>query len=341
MEYSDLNLDASNVQIRLSGSNRGLIEAHGHAMNGAESGRFVFEDFPYQKRCDDIYALTAEIMDMAGNTASQNLCFSVNRFGSTYLLSRETKALCGSYRKEPIDLQIKEINVDPLTENCVTLFQNESARKLVDGVDYTTVSGDNGASWYERDYTVPSRNFEADGLYGLSIYSRDRAGNVSDNTQDVKDAAVRFAIDRTEPLLYLSNLETGGTYAADRMDAVVVADDNMLLQNLAVYVDGKECGVWGREAVSRTMKRDRAFTVTIPGTSTAPHVLVAIASDAAGNEKKIQASDFIVTTNPVVSFLRKRVLMGHSFGGLMFGVAALAFGINWNEKKRRLKKRMR
>ncbi|PNH19066.1 hypothetical protein B6K86_07720 [Lachnospiraceae bacterium] len=341
VEYSDLNLDASNVQIRLSGSNRGLIEAHGHAMNGAESGRFVFEDFPYQKRCDDIYALTAEIMDMAGNTASQNLCFSVNRFGSTYLLSRETKALCGSYRKEPIDLQIKEINVDPLTENCVTLFQNESARKLVDGADYTTVSGDNGGSWYERDYTVPSRNFEADGLYGLSIYSRDRAGNVSDNTQDVKDAAVRFAIDRTEPLLYLSNLETGGTYAADRMDAVVVADDNMQLQNLAVYVDGKECGVWGREAVSRTLKRDGAFTVTIPGTSTAPHVLVAIASDAAGNEKKIQASDFIVTTNPVVSFLRKRVLMGHSFGGLMFGIAALAFGINWNEKKKRLKKGMR
>ena len=333
----DRNLDKDSIRIRLSGEKHVEREPDGDISEGEGSYRFSLRDFPHTKSEDDVYRLFAEASDLAGNTASAELRFSVNRFGPTFILGEGTRALNGKYAREPSDIELREISLGPVRESSMTIFRNAVPRKLEAGKDYSVESSEGSGGWVETSYTIARENFSEDALYSVNLRAEDQDGAVTGNTQEEKGAAIRFGIDRTAPELFLPNLETGGTYPTDKLETDIVASDNLRLESLVVYFDGEEARRWNAEEIAESGK-EGVFPFLISGNSTAPHTLRVLAVDAAGNQSSVDITDFIVTTNPIARFLRNRILMQNALIGLLLAVIALFLVVNLKEIRKKLRK---
>ncbi len=316
---SDTNFDASLVSITLTGANRGTVELDGDYSSIHNGIVFTFENFPEEEDVDDIYTLTVVVTDLAGNVSELTYQFSVNRFGSTYLLSDATSALLGTYVSEPIDLVITEVNADELTNIKITLFKNNETIVLTEGVDYSiTVEGGDG-EWYSYTYTIFASNFTDDGVYRVVIHSEDAAENVAENTLDTKNTEISFGVDKTAPNVVVTNVESRTTYAVDSLTVIMYASDNLQLYSVEVYLDSETevyCS-WDAEAVSASA--DGEFTFDISGDSVSAHNLKVVCTDAAGNTYEEEISNFYVTTNMWVRYYTNTPLVV----GSILGAAAL------------------
>lgn len=180
---------------------------------------------------DAIYTLTCTVKDLAGNTYSQMVLddgkaysevqFSINRDGSTFLLGEYTKEVVGNYYNKDIteDIVVIEINADELSEHAVTL----NGKTLAEGSDYTvTAEGGNG-SWMQYTYSVNKDLFADEGEYQLVISSTDKAGNAA--FSDVKNAVVRFVVDRTAPVITVTGMANNGRYQTESQTVTLIPTD--------------------------------------------------------------------------------------------------------------------
>lgn len=332
--YSDTNYDPEQVVIELSGANRGKVELDGSYENIHNGRVFTFSNFPVEKEFDDIYTLKASITDKAGRTKSEEMVFSVNRFGSTYDMSEETRAINGNWAKEPIDIVITEINPNKLEDLKLTLFKNNETIVLEEGKDYkVTISGGEG-EWYVYTYTVFAENFVDDGAYRLSFHSVDEAGNIAENTLDTKATEISFGIDKTMPNVVVANLESGQFYAEDNKTVTISANDNMLLKSVVVYLDGKEYISWGAEELKAVIDANGELSFDISGDSTSAHNVKIICTDAAGNERIEEIKDFFVTTNRFVQFINNKPLLFGSIAGVILIIGFIELLVIYKRKKR-------
>lgn len=326
VSYSDQNFDAEQVTITLVGANRKGVTLDGQYEEDQNGGTFTFENFPEEKETDDIYTLTATLTDKAGNTSTDTIHFSVNRFGSTYEMSQSTSNLNGSYVSTPIDLVIYEINVNLLKDIKLTLYKNDETIVLVEGTDYSVeVSGGDG-QWYKYTYTIFTNNFEEDGVYRLTIYSKDAAGNEAENTMDTKNSGISFAVDKTAPNVVITNLESHTTYPVDLMSVLMSANDNLLLSSVVVYLDDydKAYRSWSAEEITEILAGNGEFAFDLFGESTKAHKLKIVCTDAAGNEKSEEIKDFFVTTDAFVRYYNNKPLF---FGSIAGGTLLAALGV--------------
>ena len=150
---TDTNYDRNGVDIKLTGANLGVVEPLGEYTNVNLGQLFTFSDFPREKASDDIYTLTTTLTDKAGNESVDTITFSVNRFGSVYVLDESLKEIAGTYIQEEIDVKLSEINVDNLEHDKIKVVMdaNGSARNLEDGSDYTVEESGGNGSWYQYD----------------------------------------------------------------------------------------------------------------------------------------------------------------------------------------------
>lgn len=343
VSYSDTNYDAEKVTITLSGANRKGVELDG-AYEDIHNGRtFTFKNFAKEKEIDDIYTLTATLTDKAGNTTEKTITFSVNRFGSTYALSEAAEKLNGTYVKEPVDVVITETNADELSNIKVTLFKDGETKVLAEGTDYKIdVAGGNG-QWYHYTYTIFAKNFDADGVYSLTVESDDKAGNEAKNDQDTKDKAINFGVDSTLPIINIENLESKTTYALDNMIVEMSVKDNLKLTKVIVELDGTEYKTWSAEELEEIIKNGGNFSFDIAGDSTDAHNLVVYAIDAAGNGEKIsdtelpanaeEVEDFYVTTNLWVRYYTNKPLFFGSIAGVIVLAGLIVFLVVYKKKK--------
>ena len=272
---------------------------------GGEEGNLSFQNFPEEPDTDDVYRLSAKIVDMAGNETTEELWFSVNRFGSTYLLSDRAKALQGSYQKEGEEILISEINADEVLSSALTLYRNEEKHALSDGAEYqTTRSGGNG-KWYRGDYLIKKDNFDKEGLYHLQISSQDKAGNLASTEQTERGAELRFGIDRTAPRILLSNVDDQGVYRGDILDLDLSVQDNFWLQQVDATVDGEHEISWTDKSLQEAVAKD-SFPLQISGEEGKRHKLLIVARDAAGNESRKEVSDFVITNNPLLRLISQK-----------------------------------
>lgn len=341
--YSDTNYDASQVTITLTGANRRSVELDG-AYADIHNGRtFTFKNFAKEKKIDDIYTLTATLTDKAGNTTTETITFSVNRFGSTYALSDDTKELNGTYVKEPVDVVITETNANELSNIKITLFKDGETIVLTEGSDYKIEVEGGSGQWYRYTYTIFAKNFEADGVYSLAIESDDAAGNEAKNDQDTKDTAISFGVDSTLPIINIENLESKTTYAVDNMTVKMSVKDNLKLTKIIVELDGKEFRMWTGEELDEIIKNGGNFTFDIAGDSTSAHKLVVYAVDAAGNGEKISETElpanaeaveeFYVTTNLWVRYYTNKPLFFGSIAGVILVAGLIVFLVAYKKKK--------
>lgn len=321
VSYSDTNYNPDQVSITLTGANRKDVALDGTYADIHNGRTFTFRNFEESQEVDDIYTLSATLTDLAGNTTTQSITFSVNRFGSTYALSQATEKLKGTYVQEPLDVVVTETNPNALDNIKVTLFKNNETITLVEGTDYRIdVSGGNG-QWYVYTYTVFADNFADDGVYRLTFYSEDEAGNVAENTLDSKNMEISFGVDKTAPTLVVVNLENGKTYPVDGMTVNMTANDNLQLSSITVYLDDYETAyqTWTAEEIAQILSENGEFTFEVDGASKSAHNVKIVCVDAAGNEYVEEITGFYVTTDLLVRYYNNKPL----FYGSLVGLAAV------------------
>ncbi len=343
ISYSDTNYEAENVVITLIGANRKDIPLDGNYGVIHNGGTFTFKDFAKEKEIDDIYTLTVALTDKAGNTSTETITFSVNRFGSTYALSEETAKLNGTYVKKPVDVVITETNVNELSDIIITLFKNNETIILSEGSDYKIdIDGGNG-KWYHYTYTIFAKNFDDDAVYSITIESDDAAGNKAKNDHDTKNTTMSFGVDDILPIINIENLNSKTTYAVDNLTVKMSIKDNLKLTKVIVELDQNKIKVWEAEELEEIIKNGGNFSFNILGDSTDAHNLVVYAVDAAGNGEKIfdselpanaeEVVDFYVTTNLWVRYYTNKPLFFGSIAGVILMVGLMVIWVVYEKKK--------
>ena len=335
VSYSDTNYDDAQVSITLTGAMRKGVALDGSYADQHNGKVFTFKNFAKEKEVDDIYTLAATLTDKAGNTTEKTILFSVNRFGSTYALSAATEQLNGSYVQTPQDVVVTETNPDALQNIRITLFKNNQTIILQEGTDYRIeVRGGNG-QWYEYIYTVLAKNFADDGVYRLTFYSEDAAGNIAENTLDIKKQEIGFGVDKTKPNMVVTNLESDTTYPLENLTVSLSAGDNLLLQSVVVYLDdySKAYKTWTAEEIAAIVADQGEFTFDIPGDSTGAHQVKIVCTDAAGNEQTEEITNFYVTTNLFVRYYNNKPLFFGSIAAVVV-IAGVVIALAAGKKKK-------
>ena len=312
--YSDTNFDKDAVTITLDGVNNGKgLKYAGAYKNTANGQIYTYENFEIVQSVDDIYTLTAKLTDKAGNETEATITFSANRFGSVYDLSGLEDILTKYLRYEE-DIVFTETNVDTLDREAIKLklTKNGTPADLVEGTDYTVKHEGGNGQWSVYTYTVKKALFADDGRYSISIYSEDAAGNVNENIDEAKKAEISFGIDKTKPVIAPVDLANDVQYAVDMKTASIEIKDNLVLQGVQIYLNGKE--------VEYTVNGE-TYTFNIPKSNSKQTVTV-VAIDAAGNEEPVEIKGFLVNTNIFVRWYNNTPL----FVGSIIGFAALALG---------------
>jgi len=195
----------------------------------------------------------------------------------------------------------------------------------VEGKDYTVaVKGGNG-EWSVYTYTVNKSLFADDGKYSLSVYSKDAAGNVNENIDESKKAEISFGIDKTKPVIVPIDFASGVQYAVDKKIVSIEIKDNLVLDGIKIYLNGKE--------IDYSVEGE-TYTFEIPKSASKQDVKI-VAVDAAGNEEPIEIKDFLVNANIFVRWYNNTPLFIGSIVGVILIIVAVVGFILFGKKKKK------
>ena len=323
---NDINFDSGKTVVHLTGANKGEVDTTGMYTSTASNKGQTLTFYNFKENMDDIYTLTAETTDKAGNQYSTSKIFSVNRDGSTYLYDDYTEELIkNGYTNDPKNLVVSEINVDTLTFRELTVSENGTQKTLEQNKDFEVSESGSDVSWKEYKYTINASNFENEGDYNVSIYSEDRATNVTTNTAKSKD--ILFAVDKTSPVISLANIEDGGRYKVESQTFTANVDDNMALDKVEYYVDDELKQTFDADEVSAN---GGSLELSVDSSNTFQNVSVK-AYDKANNEATTASVDVLVSANTWVQFYNnKPAFYGTIGGGVAAVAAAIAAGVHFS-----------
>lgn len=330
---TDVNYDSDKAVIKLYGANNGEIDLKDVAISSQaiNNGEQFTLDFPETQILDDVYTLTAEVTDKAGNETEKSIEFSVNRFGSVYTLGTETgewltSGVC-SYIQEGRSVVIVETNVDEVVERNIAYTQggvnaavvtvneagNSSSQERENGTYYQMKDRRGEGQWYQYEYTISADNFLSEGRYSVQIDSTDKAGNHTSNVSNKRtegNLVVEFAVDQTAPSAVITGAENREVYNEASHTVYLDVQDNLATDYVTVYLNGEEYGTYKASDIEEL---ENGLIPVKVGQSLSTQTIQLMAKDMAGNilseksEGKYGKSfdDFhiIVTTNPLVRFL--------------------------------------
>lgn len=302
----------------------------GAAINTSATDKSVSYLNPAKTKGNDgVYTLTVQAVDLAGNTESEAVTWSVNRFGSTYVISDNTGKMLDQYLKsaKTTDVKVTEINPSGLDDNktSVELTRDTKNTTLKSGDNYTT-DADTTSGWSEYNYTVSKSNYDKDGAYRVLFHSEDAAGNSSENTMEGKNAKksgaaaeINFAVDDTAPIASFVDLASNGKYEESSHKAKVSFEDNLKLSKAQIKVNGKTVATFTADQLEKSPIRE----FTLDGSSSKQDVTV-VAWDAAGNKsKELKATGVLVTNDSFVLWMNNLPLMV----GTIVAIVVVAGGI--------------
>ncbi len=155
--------------------------------------------------------------------------------------------------------------------------------------------------------------FADDGCYSIAIYSKDVAGNMNENIDETKATEISFGIYKTNAVTVLVNFESGVQYAVDMKTVSIEIKDNLVLEGVKIYLNGKEV---------EYIVNGETYTFDIPKSNSKQDVKI-IAIDAAGNEEPVEITEFLVNANIFVRWYNNTPL----FVGSIIGVVVISLGI--------------
>ena len=301
----------------------------GQVTTNSFGGFGSFDTFLKTAENDGIYTVTVSLSDRAGHTVEKTAVFTVNRYGSVYEYSDYLVELIrdgGAYvQKVEEDLLITEYNADRLVSQSLNIEISRDGKPLED-YDYkvtpqlsdVAVTGNKG--WYQYQYTLPKEIFSEDGVYKISISSRDQTGNTPENS-NYEDKAILFRVDSTAPEINsITGLESAIVNATS-LEIKYTIYDTMGLADVAVYVDGKE-----KEDITDFAGDAQNYfgSIFLTENPQAQKVRLVV-KDLAGNVTDTDAENFIsayafspsvtISTNAIVRWYADKALFWGSIGG--------------------------
>lgn len=313
---TDTNFDNTGVEIILNGYQNGITE-YSHALAKTANGEIIYiQDMKRVREKDDLYALTAMATDFAGNACEESIVFSVNRFGSVYTFDKETEKLAGDsgkyYTNHAQDLVVTETNVDTLEFKEITCNLNGKLRTLEEGKDFYIKENGTNDTWKHYTYQIVKDNFEEEGIYVVTIYSEDRAANLSDNHS--KGKKIEFAVDKTSPSVLISGIEDNGQYRENSREVTIDVEDNIRLTEVKVAINEEETVY----SAAQVQELDGKLTMKLGSANYWQEMSVQV-FDAAGNEQETETIKFLITPNLFIQFFMNKPLF--------FGTVAVILGI--------------
>lgn len=302
----------------------------------------------YDQNDDGIYRLVVKMSDKAGHTTEKEAFFTINRYGSVYAFDEylvELIANGGAYVNAITeDLVITEYNADQLVTDSLNIEITKDGKPLED-IKYTTsptinenvAVGESG--WYQYEYVISKDNFAKDGIYKISISSKDATGNTPENS-NYEDKNIVFHVDNEAPeITSIVGLEEAVVDATEQTVSYVVFDA-IGLKSIKIYMDGEIL----EEITDFTADLNSySGSFVIPEKDTARTIRLVV-EDLAGNITDTDSEDFssayvfnstvTVTTDALARFMANKPLFYGSIAGTV-GVAAVAgVGISFRLKRR-------
>lgn len=292
----------------------------------------------YDQNDDGIYVLTAVIRDKAGNESDvASVKFSVNRFGSVYEFDSKLNEYIQTVYNEKIgsDIIITEYNADRLVADSLQISITRDGKPLDEVVyDVSPVINDTvpvgESGWYQYRYTIKASNFSKDGLYKITIASKDKADNASENN-NYEDKGITFRVDDTAPeITSIVGLEEARYYAKDRV-VKFTAFDAVGIKSIVISINGKEIKtISGKDLGEDINNYSGEFTLK-EGNDQKVQIVV---TDLANNDIDTSANTFnpkyvfedevTISTNIFVLWYDNKPLFWGSIAGTVVVLAAAA-----------------
>ncbi|MGI6171216.1 MAG: hypothetical protein ACOYIC_05760 [Butyricicoccus sp.] len=303
------------------------------------------------EKADDIYTLTVEATDKAGRTNSKTAVFSLNRYGSTYMVNTDTQALLERYysnQEQPI--QIIQINAASISDQKLSMSKDSQTTKLAEGRDYTMTynqpEGSSESGWYECIYDIGQTLFEQEATYAVDVSSNDHAKNtlnnaISKRTINLFDgknwksdrvneegeaviAPVNFRIDKTKPDAGMQ--DTKKQYHSGSENIEIYASDDAMLDYVQVLVDEQPYVIEELNGIVSDPTKipaeyleDGSYTVNLKFSDSDKHRVKVVSFDKAGNNSEMEVDHTIqITTNLF------RLWLGNPFAVILTIAAVLA-----------------
>ena len=343
VKATDVNYDSRNVTVTITGANNGKVDI-GNVVSAIENGQTIkFNDFARQEKMDDLYTLTAKAVDMAGNEKEESILFSVNRYGSVYVLDNDTKDWLDTkdytYINEEKEVGVIEYNVDSIENSQITVNRDGEMTNLKEKTDYKVTSSGTEAQWKENHYILDAKNFATEGNYSVIFSTQDKAGNAMNNTSVKKsnqNLPIEFAVDKTAPTVVISGVEDGGSYRSAERTMTVDAKDNLALNEVVVSVDGTDT-TYETEILAES---NGVIDVPIASANNFQTIEVT-ASDAAGNIQRMisngdeqkESLSVLVTPNIMVQYYMNKPLFYGSIIGVVVIAGLIIFLVVWKRRK--------
>lgn len=321
--YHDINYDAEGTQMSIVGAkNEDSQILNGAPAEDAMGGVYTCENIEQTPENDDVYTCTGKVMDMAGNESTVDFVFSVNRYGSNYLLGDATQQLVDSYyTNQAPTLDVTEVNVNTLKFKEITYALNGNIQTLEPDSDYSVTESGTETSWKQYDYKIFDSNFTQEGVYDITISSEDEAGNLNSNhTERVKEYSknISFVLDQTAPSITISGVEEDGRYDSDTRSISINYSENFAMDNVTV-TNGEKTETYTAEQLEAT---NGMIEFVVPASNKKQAVTVT-AADKAGNTVSTESPYFLLTSNKFVQFVNNTPLLVGSIVVLLLVVAAV------------------
>ncbi len=307
-----------------------------------------YSNFKKTVENDGIYMLNAHIKDKAGNEKDENKLFSVNRFGSNFMITdATTKDLVENkiYTNDAPDIQITEINVNPVTNTKIQVKRDDSNNELAKGSDFeVSQKSGNSRSWYAYDYKIFKKNFDNEGGYSLTVSSTDTFKKVISNRTAYTDKTnpelnhskpVEFVVDKTAPIVTISGLESE-YYEESSRDVTVICDDaNITSDNLTVQFDNEDFKDYTITETSANIELNLKLESANGNIDREFNVVV---YDKAGNRNDLeecgQVKGFRLSTSWIARVLHYNLPIVIAVGGVLVAGIALAIFLAIRKRKK-------
>lgn len=273
---TDGNYDTEGVTVNIVGGKHGKSKVSSSVSDIAHGQTYSFADLQHTQDNDDYYTLTAKAVDKAGHETEETIAYKVNRFGSVYVMNDALQAAVDQYYATSSDkYAIIEQNVDELDSYTVSYSVDNEIVNLEENKGYKVSHKTNKEDWQEYEYKLDADTFSKEGVYNISISSKDTAGNASDNKS--KNVEMEFCIDNTKPSCIISGVEENQKFDKGvAANIVVEAYDNIKFGDMQISVNGNQIK-------SEKDMTDGKVSFTIDPAK-GDQTLKVVCHDAAGNE---------------------------------------------------------
>lgn len=334
--FSDTNIDPENVSYKIykigqDGSKTDVTSKFDNTKSNVKNGAMTvsFNEFKSTSDVDGLYTIEVSSKDLAGNESSDTKVFSVNRYGSSFVIDDSMKDLIHSYISKGEDVKVKIINVNKISDEntTVTVTYNGTNITLKAGTDYTfSIISESDDGWCEYEVTINKSVFEKDGSYSVKVTAVDEANNTSTNTDDAhvsSDEApkIDFYVDTTKPEVTITGAEKDAVYKeVTKQITVTVEDANIDADNLADVLDIQVNG----EAVTNYEAEDDAGTVTAKFIVKGDKITIkASAVDKAGNKSDVEELSFRLNANWLLRLYSNKPLFYSILAAILLAVAGV------------------